>query len=352
MHRHARLAAVLLALAAAAPASALAAAPAAPGSGPGAPAPAGAPPPAPGGQLTLRVRAAHNRGSHAFAGQRLVIEGTVAPYVAGQRVRVRVSLDDRHARSRVLPVVPAMGATGRFRLAWLSRGSGVLRVAATHRATTAQGAFTARPVALALLDPALSSGARGPAVRLLQAQLARLHYALDRSGTFDHATARAVIAYRKVTRQSLHERTDLHLFELLQRGAGAFRVRFPTHGKHIEADLSRQVLAQVDGGGRVRLIYTMSSGKPSTPTVTGDFRVYSKTPGTNSEGMVDASYFIGGYAIHGYAEVPAYAASHGCLRIPIPDAASTFAWLRIGDRVDVYSGSRGGSHTVSPHAGP
>ena len=37
--------------------------------------------------------------------------------------------------------------------------------------------------------------------------------------------------------------------------------------------------------------------------------------------MVDSNYFIRGYAIHGYAEVPTYAASHGCLRVPIPDAA-------------------------------
>ena len=81
----------------------------------------------------------------------------------------------------------------------------------------------------------------------------------------------------------------------------------------------------------------MSSGKPSTPTVLGRFRVYSKTPGTNSEGMVDSNYFIRGYAIHGYAEVPAYAASHGCLRIPIPNAPAVFAWVQVGYPVDVYT---------------
>ena len=53
----------------------------------------------------------------------------------------------------------------------------------------------------------------------------------------------------------------------------------------------------------------------------GSFRVYMKTPGTNAKGMVDSNYFIRGYAIHGYVDVPAFNASHGCLRIPIPDAA-------------------------------
>ena len=104
-------------------------------------------------------------------------------------------------------------------------------------------------------------------------------------------------------------------------------MRYRSDGRHVEANLTKQVLAEIEPGGHVRAIYTTSSGKPSTPTVIGRFTVYSKTPGTNSEGMVDSNYFIRGYAIHGYAEVPTYAASHGCLRVPIPDAAGD---LRLG----------------------
>ena len=46
-----------------------------------------------------------------------------------------------------------------------------------------------------------------------------------------------------------------------------------------------------------------------------------------------SSYFIRGYAIHGYASVPPYNASHGCLRVPVPNARSIYDWLRIGDVV-------------------
>ena len=102
-------------------------------------------------------------------------------------------------------------------------------------------------------------------------------------------------------------------------------MRYRHDGRHVEADLTKQVLAEIEPGGRVHAIYTMSSGKPSTPTVIGRFSVYSKTPGTNTEGMVDSNYFIRGYAIHGYAEVPTYAASHGCLRVPIPNAPAIYA---------------------------
>ena len=86
----------------------------------------------------------------------------------------------------------------------------------------------------------------------------------------------------------------------------------------------------------MRRIYPTSSGKPSTPTVLGSFRFYSKSPGTNAKGMFMSNYFIRGYAIHGYPDVPVYAASHGCLRIPNPDAVAVYNWIRIGDRIDVY----------------
>ena len=112
-------------------------------------------------------------------------------------------------------------------------------------------------------------------------------------------------------------------------------MRYPKAGRHVEADLSRQVLALIDGGKVVR-IYPTSSGKASTPTVLGSYRVYRKTPGTNSLGMLDSLYFIRGYAIHGYASVPPYPASHGCLRIPIQNARTVYDWLRGGDGVIVY----------------
>ena len=129
-------------------------------------------------------------------------------------------------------------------------------------------------------------------------------------------------------------------------------MRYPRDGRHVEANLTKQVLAEIEPGGRVRRIYTMSSGKPSTPTVIGRFSRLREDAGQNSEGMVDSNYFIRGYAIHGYAEVPTYAASHGCLRVPIPDAPSIYAWVREGTPVDVYNEGGGGSSQVRPTAGP
>jgi hypothetical protein len=182
----------------------------------------------------------------------------------------------------------------------------------------------------------LRVGAHGAAVRLLQDQLAQRRYEVPVNGVFDEATGRAVLAFRKIVGLQRVETANAGVFQRLRGGAGYYSVRYPRDGNHVEANLTKQVLVEVQHG-RVRRIYTMSSGKPSTPTVLGHFQVYMKTPGTNSEGMVDSNYFIRGYAIHGYAEVPVYAASHGCLRIPIPNAPEVYAWVQVGYWVDVYT---------------
>ena len=116
---------------------------------------------------------------------------------------------------------------------------------------------------------------------------------------------------------------------------GAFRLRHPGAGKHVEFDWSRQVLALANGA-TVVAVYHASSGKPSTPTVFGTYHFYLKAPGTNAKGMFDANYFTRGYAVHGYPDVPAYAASHGCIRVSNADAPTIFGWIAVGDPIFVY----------------
>ncbi len=286
--------------------------------------------------MTLATQRLQARPAFLLTGQRLVVSGVVRPFEAGQRVTVRFDRDGRRAAASTLRVLPGPGNTGRFRLSYSSSRPGLVQVSAAHAASAQMTSFKARPVQMRVIAPDMSEGARGPGVWLLQTALSALHYAVPLNGVFDEATGQSVTAYRKLTGLARVPDTDAQVFHLLQRGAGAFHVRYRRDGRHVEADLAAQVLAEVEPGGRVRRIYTISSGKPSTPTVLGRFRVYLKTPGVNSEGMVDSNYFIRGYAIHGYPEVPTYAASHGCLRVPIPDAPAIYAWVRVGTPVDVY----------------
>jgi lipoprotein-anchoring transpeptidase ErfK/SrfK len=286
----------------------------------------------------MKISTQHIRSRLAFLliGERLVVRGVVRPFEAGQTVTVRFARDGRNVGTSTVSVLPGPDGAGRFRLGYLSARPGLIQVSAAHAATSQMAAFKARSVEMRVIAPDMHEGTRGPGVWQLQSALSALHYAVPMNGVFDEATGQAVTAYRKVTGLARVPDTDAQVFRLLQRRAGAFHVRYPRDGRHVEADLAAQVLAEIEPGGRVRRIYTISSGKPSTPTVLGRFRVYLKTPGVNSEGMVDSNYFIRGYAIHGYPEVPTYAASHGCLRVPIPDAPAIYSWVRLGTPVDVY----------------
>jgi peptidoglycan hydrolase-like protein with peptidoglycan-binding domain len=302
--------------------------------------------------MTLEAQRARGNPPFALLGAHVVLRGVVWPYVGGQQVKVSVYRDGRKVLVRRLAVSAVGNGSGVFRLSFSSSRPGLVQARAVHYATPAQVQIVARSPRVHFVWPNLAGGARGGSVRVLQSELNALHYAVPLSGVFDEGTARAVIAYRKMTGLARVGSTNSRVFALLGRGAGAFHVLYRGDGRHVEANLTRQVLAEIEPGGRVRALYTMSSGKPSTPTVIGRFRVYEKAPGYNSEGMLDSNYFIAGYAIHGYAEVPTYAASHGCLRVPIPDAAAIYGWVRTGTPVDVYNEGGGGSRHVNRRAGP
>jgi peptidoglycan hydrolase-like protein with peptidoglycan-binding domain len=288
-------------------------------------------------QVSLDLAGAHGSPRFAFAGDRLRLSGTVRPFVPGQSVVVAVREAGAPARRLRLSIVRAAGGQeGAFRLRLRAGRPGRLRVDVSHSATTGMAAFSAPVLSARVLPAAMGQGARGQGVWFLQRRLAELRYAVPLSGIYEAGTANAVVAYRKMLGMERVSVTGDGVIAALERGRGRFTVRFPRDGKHVEADLSRQVLAEIEPRGRVRAIYTTSSGKPSTPTVLGRYQVYLKTPGTNSEGMVDSNYFVRGYAIHGYAEVPTWAASHGCLRVPIDDAAAIFGWVQVGTIVDVY----------------
>jgi L,D-transpeptidase catalytic domain len=262
------------------------------------------------------------------------VRGELRPYVAGQTVLVRFFRKGRQIHQQVEQLQPIQGGrAGMFRTPFRSRRAGRIVVKAVHLATPQLDTVRAKPVRVNVLAPVAGSG--GPVVRLLQKGLTKLRFVTSRSGVFDDATARAVMAWRKVRGMARTYLASADVVRGVLAGRGRFRPRYPRHGHHVEADLSRQVLALIDRG-RVRRIYHMASGKPSTPTVLGTFHVYRKSPGMNARGMVHSNYFIGGYAIHGYASVPPYPASHGCLRVPIPNAWSIYNWLRMGAVVEVY----------------
>jgi peptidoglycan hydrolase-like protein with peptidoglycan-binding domain len=301
------------------------------------PPPPPAPAPAPAaGQMTVVVDHV-GKFATTLTGRRWRVRGEVVPYVADQQVTVRFFRDGKKFLAKRAAVKPgASGKAGHFKLSLSTKVSGRVTVRVTKEASATQVAIKVPAQRVLVLPDHVTPGTRSNAVRILQRRLKALGYVPGHRGTYDARTARAVLAFRKVSGLARTSTADRAVMRRMANGGGHFRIRYPSHGKHVEADLSRQVLALIDDG-KVQRIYPTSSGKPSTPTVLGHYRFYSKTPGFNSHQMYFSNYFIGGYAIHGYYDVPTYNASHGCLRIPNPDAYSVYQWVRIGDRIDVYA---------------
>ena len=288
--------------------------------------PAEEPPPPPEGKLTVQAE------QLVLAGSKLRITGRLSPAPAGQRVWVRLYDDGKRLRQRKVRV----RRDGTYRVRIPAGGPRRLTVRASHRATPELGTAVARPVRVEVLPRAARPGARGEGVRALQRRLKAMGYVIGRLGVYDARTARAVLAFRKVVGLRRTEVADRQAMRRMADGAGRFRIRFPKHGRHVEVDLSRQVLV-LARGRRVERIYHTSTGSTATPTIRGSFRFHRSEPGYNNLEMYWTRYFIRGYAVHGYKSVPTYPASHGCLRVPLADAVSIYNWIRLGDRIDVYA---------------
>ncbi len=199
--------------------------------------------------------------------------------------------------------------------------------------TTAAKGFTAPHASLTvqIVSPQLSLGARGPSVVALEQMLVAQHYALPRAdGYFDGDTVEAVLAFQKVHNLSRTGRVDAALWRAIER-AHTPAARYA--GDHIEVDKAKQVLYVVRGG-KVALVVHVSTGATGN-TPLGLWHVYRKVTGFDWV-LYYPSYFLRGFAIHGYPSVPAYPASHGCVRVPMWVAARLYAEIPSGSTIYVY----------------
>jgi hypothetical protein len=295
------------------------------------------PPPAPAaGKASLAVHGglATKKARYFAPSQEVVVRGVVKPYVRDQVLTLYAIRRGKASKK----VRRAVGRRGRYEFRFKVGNPGPVRLVVKHRASAGQAAFRTRSETINVVNWQAGAGSRGLKVLLLQRGLLRLGFATPVTGYFDGLTANAVNAFRKTNDMGRDGYAATSVYAKVLRGEGAYELRYPnsgTHGKHVEFDWSRQVLVLADRGKPYRVYHT-SSGAPATPTVFGSYRFYRKQFGTNAKGMVHSSYFIGGYAIHGYASVPNYPASHGCLRVPIPNALSIYNWIDLGDPIYTY----------------
>lgn len=293
---------------------------------------------APGDQATTTaIRLKGLRHGKVTAGKNLKVRGTVRPFQKGQKVTIVLNRKNKTVKREVLNVRPKGKGSelGQFKYKRRMVSPGMYRVQAVLSPGPGWAGSKAASKPFRMRYPSLNKGAEGPAVKMLNTLLGNLGYVNGGGSSYSDATGRAVLAFRKVNGMARKEKATGSIFKKLAKGKGGFKLKHPGAGKHVEADLSRQVMVLAKGG-EVDEIYPISSGAPATPTILGKFRFYRKDAGYNSLGMYYSVYFIRGYATHGYHSVPTYPASHGCLRNPIPDSKHIYDWIDLGDPIYVY----------------
>jgi hypothetical protein len=181
-------------------------------------------------------------------------------------------------------------------------------------------------------------------VKQVQQRLIAFGYLLPSAddGRFGPVTQEGLLAFQKWERLPRTSALDSATEARLATAVRPASLRRGGAGKRAEILLDRQVALLIRDDRVVRAI-AVSSGKPSTPTPPGRYRVYAKISRWWSvpfrEWLPWALPFVGGIAFHEFAVVPPFPASHGCVRQVVAVARWTYAFASIGMPVTVLAHS-------------
>lgn len=176
--------------------------------------------------------------------------------------------------------------------------------------------------------PIAVDGVEGPETRRHMCALRRLTYN-DSSVRVNNVVSLGSISYSELQRM----RSISHLARPTQ-----------AESRYIGVDKTCQMTYYANtrqGSKSWRRVMRTSTGMSGHRTPNGTFRIYRTWPGwhtsslypSDEPNMYNSRYFNGGIAIHGSYSVPAYPASHGCVRVNIADADYL---MRAADGTRVY----------------
>jgi peptidoglycan hydrolase-like protein with peptidoglycan-binding domain len=179
--------------------------------------------------------------------------------------------------------------------------------------------------------------------RAVQTSLAALSYLPPEAvtGGFDYRTQQAVLAFQAwegLPRDGVVGPQTAARLAVAGRPLPLAR----SPGRHVEIYRTRGVVLLVDEGRVVRAIHSstgIGGDNPDLGTPPGTFAIYRKELRSWSvpykSWLPFAAYWKGGWAMHGYGDVPARPASHGCARLPMPEAKLVYDFVSIGTPVRV-----------------
>ncbi len=275
-----------------------------------------------GATVALRPQLRVTTVGTPFVGARFAVVVRLQPAAAGP-VRLELKRGGR--------VVARVTRRTSFRRVMRISVAGSVAIAVTTAGSAGYAAASAT-TRVVVLRPSLALSSRGPSVRELERRLRAMHYALQRvDGLFGGDTYDAVLAFQKVNGLMRTGRVDAALWRRILH-ARTPRARYG--GTHVEVDKTRQVLFEVRRG-RVELVVQVSTGATGN-TPLGVWHVYRRVAGFDWV-LYYPTYFLRGFAIHGYPSVPAYPASHGCVRVPMWAARRLYDLDGYGATIYVYA---------------
>jgi lipoprotein-anchoring transpeptidase ErfK/SrfK len=286
--------------------------------------------------MSMKVHGIHKDGK-LMVGKRARVTGYLRPFVEGQHVRVSLIRHGKVVR-KLNPESEKVHGADKGVFHFKSMGlvkPGTYKVVANHPRTADQRGAVARSKKFRIRYPDLDPGNRNSEVKVFNELLSKQGFFTSHGKKYNVRTEWAVMAFRKTNGMKRTFNANADIFKKLASGHGKFNLKYPNKGKHVEVDISKQVMVLANHG-KPQHTFAVSTGAPATPTIRGHYRFYTKDAGYNSVGMYYSVYFHGGYATHGYHSVPTYPASHGCVRNPIPDSIFIYNWISLGDSIYLY----------------
>ena len=157
------------------------------------------------------------------------------------------------------------------------------------------------------------------------------------SGDLDYRTSQAVMAFQGWSGLPRVGTVDATTKKRLGTASRPVPRAKGTRGKRMEVHIDKQVLLLIENGTVKRAIHVSTGAGGRTPR--GNFQVIRRERYSWSRPfsvtLPFAQYFYAGFAFHEYPSVPGYAASHGCVRLPSPEAPVVWEFGDFGVPVSI-----------------
>ena len=217
-------------------------------------------------------------------------------------------------------------------------GVGAVRILLGDEPVPAPGEDPGAVLSRAALPPVEIIGPVPVTIRQVQERLIQMKY-LPRgaaTGRLDYRTSQALLAFQAT--EGLSRTGDANLDTRRRINVAKTPVpRVASQSRRIEVNRAHGVALLIEGGVVQRVIHVSTGAGGRTPR--GTFHIYRKELRSWSNPfhvwLPYASYVVGGIAFHQYPSVPAYPASHGCIRIGYPEAPLVYAFAAMGTVVHI-----------------